>query len=102
MRYLFLTLAMSLPGCATKNDLLALKTEVTAVRRTSDTNRYHLQVESCRTNVLLCAINASQSKSGKEEECIQSFAACVSSALDEYRDRYGSDPSDLFDPKRAR
>jgi hypothetical protein len=56
-----------------------------------------VQIESCRTTALVCGIVTKD-----EEKCINDFAQCVTLALDEFRSRYGKDPSDLFDPKRAR
>jgi len=95
MRYLAITLLLG--GCATTQDVDSLKLELTATRHRLDETRYHVQIESCRTTALVCGIVTKD-----EEKCINDFAQCVTLALDEFRSRYGKDPSDLFDPKRAR
>lgn len=95
MRYLAIALLLS--GCATTQDVDSLKLQLTVTRHRLDETRYHVQIESCRTTALVCGIVTKN-----EEKCINDFAQCVTSALDEFRTQYGKDPSDLFDPKRAR
>lgn len=96
MRYL--AIALLLCGCATTKDLDQFKTSIGTQSVRLDETRYHLQIETCRTTALVCGL-----VSKDEEKCINDFAQCVSLALEIFRNRYGKDPSDLFDdPKRAR
>jgi len=104
MRYL--AIALLLGGCATSKDADLLRAELNVAKLRLDETRYHVQIESCRTTALVCGIVTKD-----EEECINVFSQCVTSAINGFRARHGKEPSDLFDklevsnlfePKRAR
>jgi hypothetical protein len=99
MRYIPLLIALT--GCATTSELNQVKSDLTQANKKLDASVYHLQVESCKTDTLICAINAAVNQSG-EETCIKNYMSCLAVALDQYRAANGHEPPDLFEPKRAR
>lgn len=99
MRHIPLLLALT--GCATGSELNQVKADLAQTNKKLDASVYHLQVQSCRTDVMICAINAAVAKAN-EEECIQAYMVCLSTALDQYRTANGHEPPELFEPKRAR
>jgi hypothetical protein len=99
MRYLPLLIALT--GCATTSELNQVKSDLTQANKKLDASVYHLQVQSCKTDTLICVINAAVNKSG-DEACIENYMQCLTTTLDQYRSVNGKEPPDLFEPKRAR
>lgn len=92
-----------LAGCATSSDLKKVETNLSNLERKSDRTIYFLQVETCRTDAIICAIVASANRGQSGEDCAQRLELCFAQALGEYRATYGNDPDPLsIEPKRAR
>jgi hypothetical protein len=106
MRYLPLLIALT--GCATTPELNQVRFELNQVRfdliqasKKLDASVYHLQAQTCKTDVLICGLNSAVRKTG-EEACMENYKLCLTTALDQYRAVRGHEPPDLFEPKRAR
>jgi hypothetical protein len=99
MRYVPLLIALT--GCATTSELNQVKSDLTQVNKKLDASVYHLQVQSCKTDVLICAINAAARKTD-DQACMENYMSCLTVALDQYRTANGKEPPELFEPKRAR